>query len=119
MVMETAGSGKPGAKILTFSSMGESKLKLIKMEVELNKKFAAHEPSDNHYVMDTLVGSIDKQCIEVTNSFGIPHKEYEERVEADIMYAKDMNKLNKKVALHIMKKEMSMEEVLQVLVDNR
>ena len=35
----------------------------------------------------TLVGSVDKQCVEVTNCFCIPHKEYEERGEADIVYA--------------------------------
>jgi len=38
-------------------------------------------------VIGTLVGSVDKQCVEVTNCFCIPHKEYEERVEADIVYA--------------------------------
>merc|ERR1711864_19447 len=45
-------------------------------------------------------GSVDKQCVEVTNCFCIPHKEYEERVEADIVYAQDMYELNKKVAPH-------------------
>merc|ERR1712088_875079 len=34
----------------------------------------------------------------VTNCFCIPHKEYEERVEADIVYAQEMFELNKKVA---------------------
>jgi len=53
---------------------------------------------DNHRVIGTLVGSVDKQCVEVTNCFCIPHKEYEERVEADIVYAQDMYELNKKVA---------------------
>lgn len=53
---------------------------------------------DNHRVIGTLVGSVDKQCVEVTNCFCIPHKEYEERVEADILYAQDMFELNKKVA---------------------
>jgi len=53
---------------------------------------------DNHRVIGTLVGSVDKQCVEVTNCFCIPHKEYEERVEADIVYAQDMFELNKKVA---------------------
>ncbi len=38
-------------------------------------------------VIGTLVGSVDKQCVEVTNCFSIPHKEHEDRVEADIMYA--------------------------------
>merc|ERR1712227_164485 len=48
----------------------------------------------------TLVGNVDKQCVEVTNCFCIPHKEYEERVEADIQYAQEMFELNKKVAPH-------------------
>jgi len=56
--------------------------------------------SDNHRVIGTLVGSVDKQCVEVTNCFCIPHKEYEERVEADIVYAQEMFELNKKVAPH-------------------
>ena len=55
---------------------------------------------ENHRVIGTLVGSVDKQCVEVTNCFCIPHKEYEERVEADIVYAQDMFELNKKVAPH-------------------
>ena len=56
--------------------------------------------ADSHRVIGTLVGSVDKQCIEVTNCFCIPHKEYEERVEADIVYAQEMFELNKKVAPH-------------------
>jgi len=56
--------------------------------------------ADSHRVIGTLVGSVDKQCIEVTNCFCIPHKEYEERVEADIVYAQEMFDLNKKVAPH-------------------
>jgi len=55
---------------------------------------------DNHRVIGTLVGSVDKQCVELTNCFCVPHKEYEERVEADIVYAQDMYELNKKVAPH-------------------
>ena len=35
----------------------------------------------------------------MTNCFCIPHKEYEERVEADIVYAQDMYELNRKVPL--------------------
>ena len=56
--------------------------------------------ADNHRVIGTLVGSVDKQSVEVTNCFCIPHKEYEERVEADIVYAQEMFELNKKVAPH-------------------
>ena len=44
------------------------------------------------------VGSVDKQSVEVTNCFCVPHKEYEERVEADLKFAEDMFDLNKKVA---------------------
>ena len=55
---------------------------------------------DNHRVIGTLVGNVDKQSVEVTNCFCIPHKEYEERVEADIVYAQDMYELNRKVAPH-------------------
>ena len=43
-------------------------------------------------------GSVDKDKIEVTNCFCVPHKEYEERVEADLKFAEDMFDLNKKVA---------------------
>jgi len=53
---------------------------------------------DSPRVIGTLVGSVDKQCVEVTNCFSIPHKEHEDRVEADIMYAQEMFDLNKKVS---------------------
>merc|ERR1712098_1030210 len=56
--------------------------------------------ADNHRVIGTLVGNVDKQSVEVTNCFCVPHKEYDERVEADIVYAQDMYELNKKVAPH-------------------
>ena len=45
-----------------------------------------------------ISGSVDKHCVEVTNCFCVPHKEYEERVEADLKFAEDMYDLNKKVA---------------------
>merc|ERR1711936_258188 len=53
---------------------------------------------ENHRVIGTLLGSVDKQSVEVTNCFCVPHKEYEERVEADLKFAEDMFDLNKKVA---------------------
>merc|ERR1739836_375327 len=53
---------------------------------------------ENHRVIGTLLGSVDKQSVEVTNCFCVPHKEYEERVEADLKFAEDMYDLNKKVA---------------------
>merc|ERR1712012_840097 len=52
---------------------------------------------ENHRVIGTLVGSVDKQAVEVTNCFCVPHKEYEERVEVELQYAQDMFELNKKV----------------------
>ena len=55
---------------------------------------------DSHRVIGTLVGNVDKQCVEITNCFCIPHKEYSERVEDDIVYAQEMFELNKKVAPH-------------------
>ena len=42
-------------------------------------------------------GSVDKQAVEVTNCFCVPHKEYEDHVEAELQYAQDMFELNKKV----------------------
>lgn len=53
---------------------------------------------ENHRVIGTLVGSVDERSVEVSNCFCVPHKEYEERVEADLQYAQDMFELNKKVA---------------------
>lgn len=53
---------------------------------------------ENHRVIGTLVGSVDKQSVEITNCFCVPHKEYEDRVEAELQYAQDMFELNKKVA---------------------
>jgi translation initiation factor 3 subunit F len=52
-------------------------------------------------ISNWLLGSADKQSIEVTNCFCVPHKEYEERVEADLQYAQDMFELNKKVATQV------------------
>ena len=40
---------------------------------------------------------MDKQAVEVTNCFCVPHKEYEDHVEAELQYAQDMFELNKKV----------------------
>ena len=35
----------------------------------------------------------------MTNCFCVPHKEYEDHVEAELQYAQDMFELNKKVRL--------------------
>lgn len=53
---------------------------------------------DNHRVIGTLVGSVDKQCVEVTKCFCVPHKEYDDRVEVELQYAQDIYELNKKVS---------------------
>ena len=46
----------------------------------------------------SITGSVDKQCVEITNCFCVPHKEYEDRVEVELQYAQDMYELNKKNA---------------------
>ena len=51
----------------------------------------------NDPVPVSISGSVDKQCVEVTNCFCVPHKEYEERVEVDLQTAQDMFELNRKV----------------------
>lgn len=56
--------------------------------------------ADNNRVIGTLVGSVDKDSVEISNVFAVPHKEYEERVEVDLLYASDMYELNKKVAVN-------------------
>merc|ERR1712037_263274 len=40
---------------------------------------------------------VDKKAVDVTNCFCVPHKEYEDHVEAELQYAQDMFELNKKV----------------------
>ena len=44
------------------------------------------------------VGSVDKQSVEITSCYCVPHKDYEERVDVDVVYNQDMLDLNKKVA---------------------
>ena len=39
---------------------------------------------------------MDKQSVEVTNCFCVPHKEYEERVEADLQYAQVNKRTNER-----------------------
>jgi len=48
-------------------------------------------------VIGTLLGSVEKGSVEVTNCFCVPHKEYEEKVEAELNFAREMFELNKKV----------------------
>lgn len=53
--------------------------------------------ADADRVMGTLLGSADKGIVEVTNCFCVPHKEYEEMVEAELNYAADLFDMNMKV----------------------
>ena len=52
---------------------------------------------DSHRVIGTLLGNVEKGVIEVTNSFSVLHKEYEDQVEADLGYAGELGELIKRV----------------------
>ncbi|KAL1138360.1 hypothetical protein AAG570_008424 [Ranatra chinensis] len=53
--------------------------------------------ADAHRVIGTLLGTVEKGTVEVTNCFCVPHKEYEEMVEAELNYAMDLFEMNLKV----------------------
>jgi len=53
---------------------------------------------EKYRVIGTLLGSVDKQSVEITSCYCVPHKDYEERVDVDVVYNQDMLELNKKVA---------------------
>ncbi|XP_033231203.1 eukaryotic translation initiation factor 3 subunit F [Belonocnema kinseyi] len=53
--------------------------------------------AESHRVIGTLLGTSEKGVVEVTNCFCVPHKEYEEEVEAELKYAMDLYDLNHKV----------------------
>ncbi|KAH8250164.1 eukaryotic translation initiation factor 3 subunit F-1 [Drosophila bipectinata] len=53
--------------------------------------------ADSHRVIGTLLGSVEKGVVEVTNCFCVPHKEHDDQVEAELSYAMDMYDLNRKV----------------------
>nr|CAH7757651.1 unnamed protein product [Callosobruchus chinensis] len=53
--------------------------------------------ADSHRVIGTLLGSSDKGIVEVTNCFCVPHKEYDDQVEAELSYAMDVYDLNRRV----------------------
>ncbi|XP_046982310.1 eukaryotic translation initiation factor 3 subunit F [Schistocerca americana] len=53
--------------------------------------------ADAHRVIGTLLGTADKGTVEVTNCFCVPHKEYEDQVEAELNYAMDLFDLNRRV----------------------
>lgn len=44
-----------------------------------------------------FIGSVDKGIVEVTNCFCVPHKEYDDQVEAELSYAMDVYDLNRRV----------------------
>lgn len=52
---------------------------------------------DARRVIGTLLGTIEKGNIEVTNCFTVPHNESEDEVAIDIDFAKNMYELHKKV----------------------
>ncbi|XP_065159435.1 eukaryotic translation initiation factor 3 subunit F-1 [Atheta coriaria] len=53
--------------------------------------------ADSHRVIGTLLGTQDKGIVEVTNCFCVPHKEYDDNVEAELSYASDVYDLNRRV----------------------
>ncbi|KAI4809555.1 hypothetical protein JOQ06_001452 [Pogonophryne albipinna] len=46
----------------------------------------------------TLLGTVDKHSIEVTNCFSVPHNESEDEVAVDMEFAKNMYELHKRVS---------------------
>ncbi|XP_045478928.1 eukaryotic translation initiation factor 3 subunit F-1 [Harmonia axyridis] len=53
--------------------------------------------ADSQRVIGTLLGTLEKGVVEVTNCFCVPHKEYDDQVEAELSYAMDIYDLNRKV----------------------
>uniref|UniRef100_A0A667ZF15 Eukaryotic translation initiation factor 3 subunit F n=2 Tax=Myripristis murdjan TaxID=586833 RepID=A0A667ZF15_9TELE len=49
-------------------------------------------------VIGTLLGTIDKHSVEVTNCFSVPHNESEDEVAVDMEFAKNMYELHKRVS---------------------
>uniref|UniRef100_A0AAY4AUX1 Eukaryotic translation initiation factor 3 subunit F n=1 Tax=Denticeps clupeoides TaxID=299321 RepID=A0AAY4AUX1_9TELE len=49
-------------------------------------------------VIGTLLGTIDKHSVEVTNCFSVPHNESEDEVAVDMEFAKNMYELHRKVS---------------------
>jgi translation initiation factor 3 subunit F len=44
-----------------------------------------------------FAGTVEKGFVEVTNCFCVPHKEYEDQVDAELNYAMDLYELNRRV----------------------
>uniref|UniRef100_A0A8C4QW95 Eukaryotic translation initiation factor 3 subunit F n=1 Tax=Eptatretus burgeri TaxID=7764 RepID=A0A8C4QW95_EPTBU len=55
---------------------------------------------DAKRVIGTLLGTVDKQTVEITNCFSVPHNESEDEVAVDMEFAKNMFELHKKVMLN-------------------
>uniref|UniRef100_UPI00358F4B62 eukaryotic translation initiation factor 3 subunit F n=1 Tax=Myxine glutinosa TaxID=7769 RepID=UPI00358F4B62 len=55
---------------------------------------------DAKRVIGTLLGTVDKQIVEITNCFSVPHNESEDEVAVDMEFAKNMFELHKKVTLN-------------------
>ncbi|XP_057328811.1 eukaryotic translation initiation factor 3 subunit F isoform X2 [Microplitis mediator] len=53
--------------------------------------------SNSHRVIGTLLGTVEKGVVEVTNCFCVPHKESDDQVEAELSYAMDLYDLNHRV----------------------
>ena len=49
-------------------------------------------------VIGTLLGTVEKHSVEVTNCFPVPHNESEDEVAVDMEFAKNMYELHKKVS---------------------
>ncbi|XP_076060560.1 eukaryotic translation initiation factor 3 subunit f1 [Oratosquilla oratoria] len=52
---------------------------------------------DAQRVIGTLLGTVDKGAVEVTNCFCVPHNESKEEVAVELDFAKDMYELHRKV----------------------
>ncbi|KAK2710110.1 eukaryotic translation initiation factor 3 subunit F-1-like [Artemia franciscana] len=52
---------------------------------------------DNQRIIGTLLGTIDKDVVEVTSCFHVPHSESEDQVSLEMEFAKGMHELHKKV----------------------
>ncbi|XP_011501637.1 PREDICTED: eukaryotic translation initiation factor 3 subunit F [Ceratosolen solmsi marchali] len=53
--------------------------------------------AEAHRVIGTMLGTVEKGVVEVTNCFCVPHKEYEDQVDAELNYAMDLYELNRRV----------------------
>ncbi|KAK0145675.1 Eukaryotic translation initiation factor 3 subunit F [Merluccius polli] len=49
-------------------------------------------------VIGTLLGTIEKHSVEITNCFSVPHNESEDEVAVDMEFAKNMYELHKRVS---------------------